>query len=795
MSDTPSTGAVVEAPEATEVSSHVTAAIGEVARAPKSPSRRAAAPAPAAPGGEAGSDTAEAPKRPRRTRSKAPAQTAKAAALDDAKAGEGAVVVSLDASAVPDADQVATAPAKGRQAAKGAATAPNRVRAARAPDASDEGALDAAPEPDVAVVDADPPARKAPAPRAKRKSRVAAEALPAAPPPSVQVATELVAADEGSSEAQRSGEAPHAPVGSVEAAPGVEAASGVAGLPPSGEASDAQDVAIGALRSGRSAEERSAHVEEVSSEVEVASELEVEVAATAEPRTPDDAVEVLAVAGRGRRTPRRRDGRGERTPIDSVQATTTREDEVHDAPARTPRGHHGAAPAHDAIALESERRPLREDGELPHDRFDPDAVKVVARLHQYGHQAYFVGGCVRDLILDRPPKDFDVATSATPNEVRNIFRNCRLIGRRFRLAHVYFKGGKVVEVSTFRANPTELEAHAPVEEGVEAASDDLLITHDNVFGTAEEDARRRDFTMNGLFYDIESGTVLDFVNGRRDLERLQIRTIGDPEVRMREDPVRILRAVRFAAKLGLDIESRTYAAMEGAVEDLSRCAPARLLEETFRLLRGGYAQTSLQLLDALDALRVLLPPLGDAIRAGGKEAEARCWSFAGALDAQILAGAEFDDSVLLAALLVPISGGEPEEDEDGQRQSVGAEIEELLAALVQSARLPRRIAERSRQLLLAQRTLSGERRRRGGQAGFRRHPVFQDALQIFEMTVAATGQHAEALEAWKAGSTPVPGAPVRAVESEGAKRPRRRRGRRRGGAPSAGGDGSPPGGA
>jgi len=224
--------------------------------------------------------------------------------------------------------------------------------------------------------------------------------------------------------------------------------------------------------------------------------------------------------------------------------------------------------------------------EIDPDKLDPDALKVVNRLRQYGHQAYFVGGCVRDLLVGRQPKDFDVATSALPSEVRGIFRNCRLIGRRFRLAHVYFKGGKIVEVSTFRANPTELEEPAaPAEEGEER--EDFLISDDNVFGTAEQDARRRDFTINGLFYDVAGGRVIDYVGGLRDLRERQVRTIGEPEVRMREDPVRILRAVRFACRLAFDIESRTYAAMEGAVEDLPRCAPPRLLEDTFRILRGG----------------------------------------------------------------------------------------------------------------------------------------------------------------------------------------------------------------
>jgi poly(A) polymerase len=425
----------------------------------------------------------------------------------------------------------------------------------------------------------------------------------------------------------------------------------------------------------------------------------------------------------------------------------------------------------------------KETAEIDPAKLDPEALKVVYRLRQHGHQAYLVGGCVRDLLLGRTPKDFDIATSATPAEVRATFRNCRLIGRRFRLAHVYFRGGKVIEVSTFRANPTDVEELqatlvAPVEEeaGEEQAEDedDLLITHDNVFGSAEEDARRRDFTINGLFYDVVDGRVIDYVRGLRDLDERYIRTIGNPEVRMREDPVRILRAVRFACKLGLDIESRTYAAMEMVVEDLPRCAPPRLLEETFRLIRGGISTDSLKLLGALDALKLLLPPVADYLRRAGPQGEERFYRFTRALDVRIQAGAAFEDSVLLATLLLPIVLDAPAPPEDEARPTLNQAVEDLLAELVRNARLPRRIAERCRMILFAQRTLSGQRRRRGSLASFRRHPLFEEALTVFEVWVEATGEHQEALERWRAGEAPSPTEPL----PEGARRPRSRRRRR-----------------
>lgn len=462
------------------------------------------------------------------------------------------------------------------------------------------------------------------------------------------------------------------------------------------------------------------------------------------------------------------------------------------------------------------------------ERLDADAVRVVLRLRQSGHDAYLVGGCVRDLLVGRTPKDFDIATSATPNQVKGLFRNCRLIGRRFRLAHIYFKGGKILEVSTFRATPglveepqpsevvesdvlsegaehiaqADREALAAVEQGSEVptevvtdvqdevepavearkAEPDLLIVEDNTFGTAVEDARRRDFTINGLFYDPVAGRVIDYVRGLRDLSLNEIRTIGDPEKRMREDPVRILRAVRFAAKLGFEIESRTYAAMEGAVEDLPRCSAPRLLEETFRLIRQGSAQQALKLVEALGALQGLLPPVAEYLRSTDAEGVEEYWRFVAAMDARLAAGVELDDSMLLAAILLPIALAEPETEgaaEDESRPvSVAQAIESLLASLVQKARLPRRIAERCRMILLAQRTLAGLRRRRGGLMGFRGHPMFDEALVVFEIWVEATGEHQAALERWKSG-----GAPQVASDAEG---PRRRRRRRRRDRPSAG---------
>lgn len=240
---------------------------------------------------------------------------------------------------------------------------------------------------------------------------------------------------------------------------------------------------------------------------------------------------------------------------------------------------------------------------------DSDADRVVRKLTRAGYKAYLVGGCVRDILVGRTPKDFDVATSATPNEIKSTFRNSRIIGRRFRLAHVFF-GSKIIETSTFRANPRDEDDH------------DLLIRRDNVFGTETDDARRRDFTINGLFYDVEREEVIDHVAGLPDLDAKLIRTIGDPDVRFQEDPVRMLRAIKFAARLDFGFEPATWRALLRWRGEISKCAPPRLLEEIHRLMRGGAARRSFELLVETGVLAVLSPYLAGLLEGPGAPAVA-----------------------------------------------------------------------------------------------------------------------------------------------------------------------------
>ncbi|MEP6653733.1 MAG: polynucleotide adenylyltransferase PcnB, partial [Myxococcales bacterium] len=290
------------------------------------------------------------------------------------------------------------------------------------------------------------------------------------------------------------------------------------------------------------------------------------------------------------------------------------------------------------------------------DQIDSDAAKVVQRLLRYDHKAYLVGGCVRDLLLGGKPKDFDVVTSATPQEIKRLFKNCRIIGRRFRLAHVFF-GSKIVETSTFRANPRDVEddeGDGAVDPSSEGA--DLMIRRDNVFGTPEEDARRRDFTINGLFYDIASGEVIDHVAGMADLEARLVRTIGDPDIRLREDPVRILRAIKFAARCDLSIESETYRRMMEHRQEITKCAQARVSEEFYRLLRAGAARRSMELLLGTELLDILVPELARGLRGDAPDEEntvrrSRLWAYLGALDRQSSRRPTAPSNALILAVL------------------------------------------------------------------------------------------------------------------------------------------------
>lgn len=271
------------------------------------------------------------------------------------------------------------------------------------------------------------------------------------------------------------------------------------------------------------------------------------------------------------------------------------------------------------------------------------ALRVLYRLNEAGYSAYLVGGAVRDLLLDLRPKDFDVATSATPDEVKKLFRNCRLIGRRFRLAHVVF-GPEIIEVATFRGTG-----------GEDGAGDrhlvDGRIVRDNIWGTIEEDAVRRDFRVNAMYYDISDFSVRDYVGGMQDLNDRVLRLIGDPDTRYHEDPVRMLRAVRLAAKLGMHIDAAAKAPFETLGPLLGDAAPARLFDESLKMFLTGNGLKSFRLLESCGLLKFLFPATARALQRGDDGLRALVERGLANTDARVAEGKSVTPAFLFAVLL------------------------------------------------------------------------------------------------------------------------------------------------
>jgi poly(A) polymerase len=411
---------------------------------------------------------------------------------------------------------------------------------------------------------------------------------------------------------------------------------------------------------------------------------------------------------------------------------------------------------------------------------DPDALRVLYRLHQQHHAAYLVGGSVRDLLLGRRPKDFDIGTSAHPYQIKKLFRTCWIIGRRFRLAHVRF-GSKTIEVATFRrqiaADPAaapggadEVDAPQPVARSAQT-TDDHLIHRDNTFGTPEEDAFRRDFTINALFYDIATFSVIDYVGGLEDLRARVIRSIGDPNVRFLEDPVRMLRAIVVAARLEFNIDPPILEAIARHKQTIAKSAPARLMEEHFKILRSGAAERTFHGLTAVGLLEHITPELADA--------PARLWESLRRLDAYRRRFAAPPDTltnaVLIGSVLVPIGAlarrrEGPDAARDGRPRGL------TLGVLP----VPRRDVEQLRQLLALQpRLFNLHAPPRAQRALLHRHAL-PEAITWLEIH----GDHPEVVEHWRAlAHTPPAAAPGEEFPPHGPRRRRRRRRRRRGRGP------------
>ena len=410
----------------------------------------------------------------------------------------------------------------------------------------------------------------------------------------------------------------------------------------------------------------------------------------------------------------------------------------------------------------------RSDHPISRQNIDADALKVLYRLRQFNHIAYLVGGSVRDLLVGRTPKDFDIGTSAHPYQVKRLFRNCWIIGRRFRLAHVKF-GPKIIEVATFRRQVpagTEEEpvavvpVHPPPGESAEDL--DLLIHHDNTFGTPEEDAFRRDFTLNALFYDIETRSIIDYVGGLEDIRAGVIRCIGIPEERFQEDPVRMLRAIALGARLDFAIDPPVLDAIGRYHGELARSAPARLMEEIYKVLRAGAAEKAFHMLADTGLLAAIAPEVPGRITP-------MFWQSLAAIDGYRRAFKRnpeaLGNAILMGSLLIPLG---LLDQQHGRTKDLGARFGILPLA--------RRDVEFLRHILMLQRHL----RDPNASLRHKRAIVHRSAFPAALIWLELHGSAPDVVASWRAlQAEMVEQMPEGLPASDAAPRHRRRRRRRR----------------
>ena len=378
---------------------------------------------------------------------------------------------------------------------------------------------------------------------------------------------------------------------------------------------------------------------------------------------------------------------------------------------------------------------------------DEEALKVLYRLQRHGYLAYLVGGSVRDFLLGKVPKDFDVATNAHPHEINALFRNSRIIGRRFRLAHVFFQGRKIIEVSTFRSR-SEFE---------EIESEDGSIIRKDSFGTPEEDALRRDITINGLFYNVADFSIIDYVGGMADLEQKVIRTIGDPHDRFKQDPVRMIRTIRHAARTGFTIDAETYRAILEHRDEIRTCSPSRVRDEFLRDLREGVAGESLRLMLQTNLLLSIFPDFerafGDRNPFKWKDRE-YLLSLFHLVDDLNHRGKPVPEAVLHALFLTPfLQAVSHEHPFLGERERYLYFVQTVHLVMHQALipfSIPKGIREAAFQILIAQPSLKRCIRQGMIPKKFRAKKYLQDTILFFGIVAQAKGE-------------PVPGLLRRAV--------------------------------
>ena len=417
-----------------------------------------------------------------------------------------------------------------------------------------------------------------------------------------------------------------------------------------------------------------------------------------------------------------------------------------------------------------------------------NVLKVLYRLHRSGYRAYLCGGSVRDLLTGRTPKDFDVVTDAHPGDVRRLFRNSRIIGRRFRLVHIIFQD-QVVEVATFRREP-DRAVPAPAAETDAEAEEDFLITDDNTFGSPLQDARRRDFTINAMFYNIPDFSVIDYVGGLEDIAQGRVRVIGDPDLRFREDPVRMMRAIEFASRLGFEIEAATYEGILRHRNEILKASAPRVSEEILELLRRGWSRGAIRLMVDTGLLEPLLPEIYNAIK--GDRAP-YFWKMLEVLDRTVQAGRKISDAVLLSVLVLPWVVGEIEREEEKRRARESDDdhgdssaarmrlgevilfIREMIQPLCARLALAAGTRHQMEQALETfWRVLEPPTDRRAQFRAVYRDP-FSDALALLELDALSSGRYVDVFREWQAFAVRVKRAQE---EVEGTVKKRRRRRKR-----------------
>ena len=395
-----------------------------------------------------------------------------------------------------------------------------------------------------------------------------------------------------------------------------------------------------------------------------------------------------------------------------------------------------STPGSDLVGIENATVLERDNHPISRKQISPNAIKVLYKLAEAGYHGFLVGGGVRDLLLGKSPKDFDIATDASPEQLKSLFRNARIIGRRFKIIHLRF-GREIIEVTTFRAphdSENKIDDDAPrrrIQNQASAHSTAGMILRDNVYGNIDEDALRRDFTINALYYTIDKFRILDFSTGLDDLESKQIRMIGDPAERYKEDPVRMLRAIRFAAKLGFTIEEKTEKPINELAHLLESISTARLFDETIKLMTGGDAEKTFELLRRYRPGVYLFAP---TFRALDKLSGPHCKLVELALrntDERLAEGKSVTPAFLFAALLWPVLQLRLEaqkSDEGNQHQLFQQATQEVLMEQIQYTAVPKRFTIAAKEIWELQSRLMRDNKR--SIEGSFSHPRFRAAYDF-----------------------------------------------------------------